>query len=190
MIEKAIEKLEKDELIVYPTETVYGLGGDAFSTEAVKKVFKTKDRPRNEPISIAISDWSMIKKVADIDRVEENIMRNTLPGPITYIVKRKQVESLKILAAGKDKIGIRFPSHPVALGLISRFGKPITSTSANKTGEPAPKFFSEIKLDLNWKIFGGKPFYDKPSTVFDLTQDELIRRGPIPISSIKKATWN
>lgn len=189
MIRKAVKELQKDELVVYPTETVYGLGANAFSEKAVEKVFEVKERPRSKPISVAVSSWDMLDEVAEINQIEKKVFRETLPGPVTYVVRRKETKSLELLASGKDKIGIRFPMNFVAINLISSFGKPITSTSANRDGEPAPRRFSEIRLDVSCRLFGGKPIYDSPSTVYDLVENKLIRRGPVPVSEIKKAHW-
>lgn len=189
-MDKAVEELKKNRLVIYPTETVYGLGASALSSKAVKKVFEIKERSRDKPISVAVSNWDMLEDIVDINHVERNVMKKTLPGPITYIVKKKKIPSLDILAAGKNKIGIRYPEDWIARDLISEFGKPITSTSANKTNSIPPSRFAEIDLDVECKLFGGKPLYDSSSTVYDLVENKLIRRGPIPVSKIRKAIWN
>ncbi len=189
MLKKAISSLRKKEVIVYPTETVYGLGADAFSKKAIKKVFKKKNRPSTKPISIAVSNWEMINKVAYINKEEENVIKKILPGPVTFLVEKKP-KVPDILVSGRKKIGIRYPDNWVALKLIDKFDSPITSTSANITGDKPPRSFFEIDIDVETKLFGGKSKYDVPSTVYDLENDEIIRRGPITNSMIRKAKWN
>lgn len=188
MFRKSIEYLKRDKLIIYPTETVYGIGANALSTKAIKKVFDQKERSYDEPISLAISDFKMLEEVAEVDCIEKNVIKKNLPGPITFLVKKKE-NVPDILTSGKEKVGIRFPDNWVAKKLIEEFGSPITSTSANVSGEDAPANFSEINLDIEHRLFGGKSRYTKPSTVYDLIDKKLIRRGPVPLSEIKKSYW-
>ena len=134
IIERAVSVLMHDGLIVYPTDTVYGLGADAFSEEAIEKVYEAKKRDFAKPISIAVSDFEMLAAVSYIDRTMEEFIEKFLPGPVTVVVPaRKTIPG--ILAGGTGMIGIRIPAHGIALKIIERFDAPITATSANLWGK-------------------------------------------------------
>ncbi len=119
-VESAVEILKHDGIVVYPTETVYGLGGDAFSDEAILKVYEAKKRPLSMPISIAVCSCDMIHGVAKTDDRALGFIDRFLPGPVTVVLPaRNSVPD--VLTGGTGMIGIRFPSHPVALRLIEMF---------------------------------------------------------------------
>lgn len=174
-VELAVEILKHDGIVVYPTETVYGLGGDAFSDEAILKVYEAKKRPLSMPISIAVCSCDMIHGVAKTnDRVLEFIDR-FLPGPVTVVLPaRNSVPD--ILTGGTGMIGIRFPSHPVALRLIDMLDSPITATSANLSGSKDPVTPGECHVAHDLLIDAGK-LPGTPSTVIDLTSGKILRAG-------------
>jgi len=134
--------IKSGDLVIYPTETVYGLAADASSDKATAKVFQAKSRPMEKPISIAVDSLSMAYRVGKLSPQEEKIIRKFLPGPLTVLVKSRPVIS-SLLSAGTEKIGIRIPDHPVALKLIKAVGGPITSTSANISGSQPPENVEE-----------------------------------------------
>src|SRR5512136_2945726 len=137
VLEKAVSVLMHDGIIVYPTETVYGLGADAFSDEAILKVYEAKKRPLAMPVSIAVSDFDMLFAVARVEPKAEAFLRTFLPGPVTVVhPARKTVPA--ILSGGTGLIGIRMPAHDLALQLIAKFDSPITATSANLHGAKDP----------------------------------------------------
>ncbi len=114
IIEQAVKVLNTDGIVVYPTDTVYGLGGDAFSDEAILKVFEAKTRLVSKPISIAVSDFEMLCAVGYIGACEEDFISRFMPGPVTIVVRaRPPVPG--ILTGGTGMIGIRYPNHPLAL---------------------------------------------------------------------------
>lgn len=174
-IEKAVEVLLRDGLIVYPTETLYGLGGDALSDEAVLKVFEAKGREFHKPVSIAVSDNDMIRVVGVVDEIAEAFIQEFLPGPVTIILKARSIIP-KMLTAGTGKIGIRYPDHEIALAIISKFDSPITATSANISGGPDPVVLNLCNVPYDYAIDYG-PLPGISSTVVDLVNLEIIRPG-------------
>lgn len=187
---KAGKAIEAGELVVYPTETVYGLGADATSDEAVAEVFKAKSRPLEEPVSVAVDSLSMAYRVGKLDHRAEEIIQELMPGPLTVVVEERPLTS-DLLTAGTGRIGIRIPDHPTALGLVKYLGRPITSTSANLSGHSNPfevgdalnQLGEEVSLALDSGECSGK----EPSTVVDLAGEiDVLREGPISESRIRK----
>lgn len=155
IIEQAVKVLNTDGIVVYPTDTVYGLGGDAFSDEAILKVFEAKTRLVSKPISIAVSDFEMLCAVGYIGACEEDFISRFMPGPVTIVVRaRPPVPG--ILTGGTGMIGIRYPNHPLALQLISGFDSPITATSANQSGAKDPVTPGECHVVYDFLIDGGR----------------------------------
>ncbi len=174
-VEKAVQILKHDGIVVYPTETVYGLGGDAFSEEAILKVYKAKRRPVSSPISIAVSGLDMMEGVAKLGELAALFIDRFLPGPVTIVVpSRRSVP--EILTGGTGMIGIRYPSHPVAHELIASFDTPITATSANISGGREPVTPDECRVPHDFLIDGGR-LSGTPSTVVDLVSRRIIRPG-------------
>jgi L-threonylcarbamoyladenylate synthase len=174
-LEKAVSILMHDGIIVYPTETVYGLGADAFSDEAILKVYEAKKRPLAMPISIAVSDFDMLYAVTRVEPGMESFLDTFLPGPVTVVLPaRKTVPA--ILTGGTGLIGIRMPAHDLALALIAKFDAPITATSANLHGAKAPVLPTECTVPFEFLIDGGR-LPGTPSTVVDLTDKRVLRAG-------------
>jgi L-threonylcarbamoyladenylate synthase len=167
-IEQAINVLENDGMVIYPTDTIYGLGANIFSDKAIKKVYSLKHRPYNKPLSVCVSEIKDIHKIAYLDPDEQTIQQ-ILPGPFTIILKKKECIS-PLLTGGGDKIGIRIPDNKICRELARKF--PITTTSANLSGKPAPESLDEIieqlgdSVDL---IIDGGRVKGAPSTVMDWT---------------------
>ena len=174
-IEQAVRVLSHDGLIVYPTETVYGLGADAFSDDAIEKVYEAKGREFGKPISIAVSDFDMLAAVAEVDERADAFIRRFLPGPVTVVLKAKRCVP-EILTGGTGMIGIRFPSHPVPVKIIELFDSPITATSANQSGAKEPTTLDECNVPHDFHIDGGK-LPGIPSTVVDIPTGTLLRPG-------------
>jgi L-threonylcarbamoyladenylate synthase len=174
-VREAVKVLLHDGLVVYPTDTIYGLGGDAFSEEAILKVFEAKQRPLGNPISIAVSDREMIDGVARVDQGAEFLINHLLPGPVTLVLPAKKTVS-DLLTGGTKMIGIRYPRHPVALELISCLDSPITATSANVSGSKDPVTPDECNVPYDFLIDGGR-LTGTPSTVVDTISRRVIRAG-------------
>jgi len=168
-LEKAVEVLESGGVVVYPTETVYGLGADALSERAVRRVFELKGRAFKKPISVAVSSFEMLESVAIVESAEvEEILNALLPGPVTVLLPRRAVLP-EILTGGSPLVGVRMPEHEIALRLITAFGRPLTATSANLSGKKPPASFEDVEIEADFKLNGGRCPYGEPSTVVCLS---------------------
>ncbi|MHC1631611.1 MAG: L-threonylcarbamoyladenylate synthase [Methanotrichaceae archaeon] len=179
MISKAARLIICGGTVVYPTETVYGIGASAFNDDAVMKVFQIKRRPLSMPLSLAVSSFSMLKRIAELDEFDLALLEELLPGPVTFLVKKK-TNLPDIATAGSSLVGIRYPNHQMALALIERTG-PIISTSANVTGSPPPasiKYLDpKIAEEVDLVLDGGRCRFSQPSTLVDLKHKRIIREG-------------
>jgi L-threonylcarbamoyladenylate synthase len=171
-------------LVVYPTETVYGLAADPRNRIAILKVFGAKNRPMDNPLSVAVRNLDQADDLVYLNAAVKKVAKAFLPGPLTVVLKKKALLP-KELTGGLDKVGIRIPGHPVALRLIELAG-PITATSANVSGEPAPVTADEAKEQLgdkvNFILDTGVSGSGQPSTVVDLSEKgkiEILRGGNI-----------
>ncbi len=174
-IGEAVRVLQRDGLVIYPTETVYGLGADAFSEDAIMKVFEAKHRPLSQPISVAVSDIGMLRCIAHVSPTDEEFLDRFLPGPVTVVLKAKRLLP-GILTAGTGLIGVRIPAHPVPIALIEGLDSPVTATSANVHGAPEPRTPGDCRIMHDYLIDGGS-LPGRPSTVVDLTGQRILRRG-------------
>jgi L-threonylcarbamoyladenylate synthase len=192
VIAEAAATIRTGGLVIYPTETVYGLGANACSDETVGKVFEVKARPLENPISIAVSSLGMARRFAELTPLAESISKKFLPGPLTVILPAKPTIS-KLVTAGTGKVGLRIPNHPVALKLLDFVGGAITSTSANLSGGSIPSTakgaLEQLGKHVNIALDSGKCKFGLPSTVLDLTseQPKVLREGPISSGEIMKA---
>jgi L-threonylcarbamoyladenylate synthase len=181
-IELACSALRGKKLIAYPTDTLYGLGADARSEEAVAKVKEAKGRDEGKPISIVCSDLAMIERYCTVSEKNRAIMSDMLPGPYTVILPIKGGLA-KNLAAGGDTVGVRVPQHYFLLDLVKAFGFPITATSANISGKREPCSLDDVPKDVlelvEVAVDGGKCFHSAPSTVLDMAGEEpkVLRQG-------------
>ena len=164
-------------LVIYPTETVYGIGADALNESAVRKVFAIKKRSLQLPLSLAIASYEMLDRVAICVM---DLVRKLLPGPITVILPKKPIVP-DILTAGSDRVGIRYPDHDLTLKLIDLAETPITSTSANLTGDPEAREVAlideRVVCGVDHLIDRGRCRYGVASTVVDLADRRILRRG-------------
>ena len=183
---EAVEALRRGGLVIYPTDTAYALGGDAENPEAVERVYRVKLRPKEKPLTIAVSDFEMARRYAVIDERAEAILREFLPGPITFILRKtKRVPDV----VNPRGIGIRIPDNQIALELISRFGRAVTATSANLSGNPPP-YSAEAAMreipEADVVIDAGRLPARGVSTIVDLRgrAPALIRPGPVPFERV------
>lgn len=161
-------------VIAYPTETVYGIGARATDADAIGRIYRIKDRPRDQPLSIAVSSMAMLESVARVECVD--LILKFLPGPVTIILKKKKNALPDILTAGSKYVGIRYPDNPLALALIEKTG-PLVSTSANRHGERDAVTAGEIQVPVDYILDGGKCKYSAPSTIVDLHEYTIVRKG-------------
>ncbi len=184
-IAEAAATIRAGGLVVYPTETVYGLGADACSDEAVAKIFAVKARPLKEPIPVAVNSFELAHRIAELSPIAALAFKKFLPGPLTLVVKSKRGKISKLVTAGTENVGIRVPDHPVVLKLIEFVGGPITATSANLSGKSAPiairGALEQLGEHVDVALDSGKCKLGAPSTVLDLSSGDLriLREGPI-----------
>jgi len=137
-IEEAARLIREGGIVVFPTETVYGLGADAFNPLSVARVFEIKRRPHFDPLIVHIAELEQLAILASgWDERAKRLMEKFWPGPLTLVLK-KRPEVPEIVTAGLDTVAIRMPSHPVALSLIRRAQRPIAAPSANPFGKLSP----------------------------------------------------
>ena len=174
---KAAEVIKSGGVVVYPTETVYGLGASIWNESAVRRVFEIKKRLIAEPISVAVSDYKMLRSVAYLPAEVEGFVRRFLPGPVTVILKKKESVP-EILTAGSDLVGVRLPDHKLAQKIIRNAG-PITSTSANVSGQKSPVSADEVSVAADLTVDGGRCKFAIESTVVDLVNKKILRAGAL-----------
>ncbi len=184
--------IKNDGLIVFPTETVYGLGANALSEKAIKKIFEVKGRPFDNPLIVHIDSTDMLEKVAaDIPKVARTLFEKLSPGPLTIVFKKKSTIP-DLVTAGLDTVAIRIPSHPVALRLIKECGLPIAAPSANLSGKPSPTNFEMAISEMNGLVDaildGGQSDIGIESTVIKIENKDLkiLRPGKITEDDLKK----
>ena len=189
---KAAVTIQKGGLVVFPTETVYGLGADALNDRAVKSIFAAKGRPPDNPLIVHIAGVEDIETIAEIDIIALKLFRVFSPGPLTIIMKKKKLVP-DIVTAGLDTVAVRIPSHPVARKIISACGRPVAAPSANISGRPSPTNFSMAFSEMNGKvdviIDGGDCNIGIESTVISINGKtvNILRPGVITGEMIKKA---
>ncbi|WP_137284128.1 L-threonylcarbamoyladenylate synthase [Halorussus salinisoli] len=177
-IERAATAIRDGELVVYPTETVYGLGANALSEEAIERVFEAKRRSRDDPVSLAVPDVeSALEYVHATDR-EERFVREFLPGPVTVLCRKRECVP-DVLTGGRERVGVRVPDHEVALDLLREVA-PVTSTSANVSGRPSATRVADLDdeiRDAASMVLDGGETGGTGSTVVDVESGEIHRRG-------------
>ena len=173
------------ELVAFPTETVYGLGGDALHPEAAKKIYAAKGRPSDNPLIVHIAEFSDLERVArTVPQAARKLADAFWPGPLTMIVWKSDAVPMAT-TGGMDTVAVRMPNHPVALDLIRKSGCLIAAPSANTSGRPSPTEASHVAEDLSGKIAmivdGGPVGIGIESTIIDLTEPQpmVLRPGYI-----------
>lgn len=191
IIKEAAKIINDGGLVVFPTETVYGIGADALNDLAVDKIFKAKGRPGDNPLIVHISSMEELNLlVSEIPENAKKLADRFWPGPMTMILKKSSIMSDKI-TAGLDTVAVRLPENEIALELIKISQKPIAAPSANTSGKPSPTEASHVIEDLMGKvdmiIDGGNTFIGLESTVVDMTTDipMILRPGKITKEDIE-----
>ena len=186
----AAEDIAAGKLIVYPTDTVYGIGADIYNEVAVKNLYLAKRRPFDMALSVAVADRKMMESVAILNETADKLIKAFLPGPLTIIIK-KNPEVPDIVTAGSQKVGIRIPDHPIALEIARRSG-PIVATSANIHFQPDAidigMATAALGNSVSTYIDAGHSPSGKPSTIIWIKDKEyeIIRQGPITEDMIKE----
>ena len=202
-VEHAAHVLSGGGVIVYPTDTLYGLGADAFSDAAVDMIYEIKGRDEKKPMHCVVAGIAMAEEYAELTPDARLLLERLTPGPLTVVV-RKRAGWGSGIARGIDTIGIRIPQNDFCLALARAFGKPFTATSANRAGEaprrtidailgqlrnPYASLLQKTSIeDLDLVIDAGQLLPSRPSTVVDMSGEEpvTLREGAIPVSDV----WN
>ena len=184
-IKKQAELLKEGNTVIFPTETVYGLGANALDENAVKKIYEAKGRPSDNPLIVHISSKEEVYKLAnDISDKAKVLMSKFWPGPLTMIFKKKDIVPQRT-SGGLDTVAIRMPSHKIARELIKQAGIPIAAPSANISGRPSPTKGEHVCAEMNGRVsgivVGGDCNFGLESTVIDMTMDipMILRPGSV-----------
>jgi len=164
-------------VVVYPTDTLYGLGGDATNASVVSKVILLKNRPADQPLSILFSDWAMARDYVKLDAALEKKLGELTPGPFTFLLPLKQ----PLPVTSSLLVGCRIPDHEFCLSWVKRFGKPIITTSANRHKLAPPHAIEEldenILRDADLVVDGGPSANNVGSTIIDVPKKRILRAG-------------
>ncbi len=184
-LQEAEKIIAQGGLVAFPTETVYGLGGDALREEAAKKIYAAKGRPSDNPLIVHISKQEALTPlVKEIPQKAKLLMDHFWPGPLTLIFCKSQIVP-KGTTGGLDTVAVRMPSHPGAMAFLDAVKVPIAAPSANTSGRPSPTLASHVKEDLDGKIDmiidGGQVGIGIESTIVDMTEEipVILRPGYI-----------
>jgi L-threonylcarbamoyladenylate synthase len=176
-VARAAAAVRDGQPVVYPTETVYGLGADATDPDAIARVFELKRRPRSNPLSVGVPDLETARACTRPSARAEAFMRAFLPGPVTVVVESDALPA--VLTGGRDRVGVRIPDHEIALALLRETG-PLTATSANVSGSPSVTHPDElddrIREGVAVVVDGGQS-PGTESTVVDPDRGIVHRRG-------------
>ena len=191
VLDEAAKSLSQGGLVAFPTETVYGLGANALDPEAVANIFVAKGRPQDNPLIVHISDQSMLSQVVShVPPAAEKLMEAFWPGPLTIILEKSETIPVSV-TAGLSTVGVRMPSHPVALALIEKSGVPVAAPSANLSGSPSTTRASHVIHDLTGRvdyiIDGGACEVGLESTVLDMTGKipQILRPGGVSLEALQ-----
>jgi L-threonylcarbamoyladenylate synthase len=195
-IEKAVEMLKAGKLIAFPTDTVYGIGADAFNKDAVERIFDAKGRDSRKPLQVLIADKNDLTLIFDGQSdILDHLVAKFMPGALTIVIPAKK-DFPRWVTCGLDTVGVRMPANKIALDIIKAFGKPIAATSANISGFPDPKNAENVLEHLNGKIDliidGGPTLDNVPSTVLDISVNppKILRQGKLSAEDLKEILNN
>tara|TARA_B100001057_G_scaffold285584_1_gene285800 strand:+ start:702 stop:1634 length:933 start_codon:yes stop_codon:yes gene_type:complete len=191
-IKKAKKILNKSECVAIPTETVYGLAGNAYSDKACKKIFKLKKRPRNNPLIVHYYNHQNLKKDCVFNNNFIKLYKRFCPGPITFILDLKKGSKISNFATNNKKsLAVRFPKHPVTRNLLKELNYPLAAPSANLSSKVSAVSSNDVRDDFGKKIRyileGGKSSIGLESTIIDLrNKPKILRLGGLKTSLIQK----
>ena len=191
-VDRAIEILRDGGIVAFPTDTVYGLGGDVFNVRAVERIYSVKQRSRHLPLPVLLADSTQLADVvASVPETARYLMKHFWPGGLTLVLPKKDTLP-DIITAGSSKVAVRIPNHGVPLALIRGLGAPIIGTSANISNKPSPVTAEEVDQQLGGEvdliIDMGRCPGGLESTVVDVTGEipVILRRGVISEEEIKR----
>jgi L-threonylcarbamoyladenylate synthase len=191
-IARAASRLRAGELVAFPTETVYGLGGDATNERAVAAIFAAKGRPQFNPLISHLADPAQAAELALLDERARLLASCFWPGPLTLVLPRRPDCAVALLAtSGLDTVALRVPSHGLAQALLRAVGRPVAAPSANRSGRVSPTIAAHVREELGDRIAaiidGGPSTNGLESTVLDLStaRATLLRPGGVPIEALE-----
>lgn len=194
-ITKAATIINNGGLVAFPTDTVYGLGADVYNTKAVAAIFAAKGRPSFDPLISHIADIDFLPEYAETDSRAMDLARRFWPGPLTFVLKRKDKNhALDLVCSGLPNIAVRMPNHQVALELIKKSGTPIAAPSANKFKSISPTtahhVFNSLSDNVDMILDGGRCPVGVETTIIDLTTKEIVmlRAGGLSKEDIESYT--
>ncbi len=191
-IKKAKKILDKSDCVAVPTETVYGLAGNAYSDRAIRKIFRLKKRPKYNPLIVHYSNLEDLKKDCKVNKNFFKLYKKFSPGPITYILSLKKGSKIsKLVTNHKNSLAVRFPKHPVIKNLLKELEYPLAAPSANISSRLSSVSKLDVIEDFGKKIKfildGGKSKIGIESTIIDLrNKPKILRLGGLDVSSIQK----
>ena len=190
-LNRTVQVLKGGGIVIFPTETVYGIVANAFDKKAVEKIYEVKNRPGEKPLSIMVSGIDEIEKYAIIsNNIERKIIESFMPGPITVILKKKP-GVFDYISSGKDTIGVRIPDNKIVLEILKKLQLPIVAPSANISGLPSGVDLKDILKDFYGKvdvcIDGGKAKLGEASTIVEVADGKtvILRQGKITLEEIE-----
>lgn len=180
-LERIVEILKEGGIMVYPTDTIYGLGCDIFNKKAIEKIYQLKGRDRKKPLSIICADIKEVAKYAIIQDYAYRLMKKYLPGPYTFILKAKNAMPKTFLSKNRT-VGIRIPDNKICLAMAQKLGNPIITTSLNVSGEAVLTNPSELSKEMQNKIdiiIDSGPLPKEASSIIDLSAEApvILREG-------------
>ena len=190
-IQRAGNLIRTGEIVAFPTETVYGLGANAFSVDACKKIYAAKNRPADKPLTLHVANFEMIEQIAEISLAAEKLFEKFLPGPLTIILPKKNIVP-DFVTRNSKSVGVRFPENKIAQEFIKIAGVPVAAPSANISGKNPPVTAQEVFENLRGKVEiildGGKCNVGISSTIIDLTAEtpKILRQGIISADALLK----
>jgi len=190
IIKKCAELIKNGGVAAFPTETVYGVGANAFDEKAVAEIYYAKERPAQKPLSCHIASLKIAEEIAYLTDEARKLIEAFTPGPLTVIVKKKPCVP-DIVTAGNDTVGLRFPSNNIFVLLAKEAGCPIAATSANISGRISAKDGKEVVEELYGRVDmildAGRTEYGLESTIVSFVgEPKILRQGAIPQSEIAK----
>lgn len=192
-LDEIVDIIKRDGIVVFPTETVYGIGGNALSENVIKNIYNIKKRPQEKALNILVKNKEEIKKYAYIsNELEEEIIDKFMPGPITIILKKRKSQIPDLLTGNNDTIGIRIPDNHIVKKILEKCNFPIAAPSANISGKPSSIRLEDIKPDFDGKvdafIDGGKCKQNISSTIVKVIDGniKILREGIISIKDINE----
>ena len=191
-IKKAKKLLNKNECVAIPTETVYGLAGNAYSDHASRKIYKLKKRPKNNPLIVHYYNYHRLSEDCHINKNFLKLYKKFCPGPITFVLNlKKNTKISQIVTNKKNSLAVRFPKHSITRNLLKVLRFPLAAPSANISSKLSPVSYNDVKEDFGKKIKfilnGGRSSIGLESTIIDIrNKPKILRLGGLNISAIKK----